>query len=98
MSFSLEKIFLESNGFGRFLHNHGKGRKPNPLLLTNTVLVVGLPQHITIACCREHSDHVVFEFFDPAGPDGDLQSVKAVKQFLGWVVFFYIIDRYEKMH
>lgn len=46
-----------------------------------TVLVVGLPQHITIACCREHSDHVVFEFFDPAGPAGDLQSVKAVKQW-----------------
>lgn len=47
----------------------------------NTVLVVGLPQHITIACCREHCDHVVVEFFDPAGPSGDLQSVKAVKQW-----------------
>lgn len=47
----------------------------------NTVLLVGLPQHITIACCREHADHVMFEFFDPAGPKGDLQSVKAVKQW-----------------
>jgi len=49
----------------------------------NTVFVIGLPQHITIACVKEASDHVLFEFFDPAGKDGDSASVKAVKQWVG---------------
>jgi len=47
----------------------------------NSVFVIGLPQHITIACVREFSDHVVFEFFDPAGASGDTNSVKAVKEW-----------------
>jgi len=51
----------------------------------STVFIIGLPQHITVATCREHSDHVLFEFFDPAGADADNTSVKAVKQ---WAMTF----------
>jgi len=47
----------------------------------NTVLIIGLPQHITIACVREHADHIIFEYFDPAGPSGDTQSHRAVRQW-----------------
>jgi len=51
----------------------------------STVFIIGLPQHITVACCREHSDHVLFEFFDPAGNEADNTSIKAVKQ---WALTF----------
>lgn len=50
-------------------------------IFEHTVLVIGLPQHIAVACAREHSYHVVFEFFDSAGPAGDSPSVKAVRQW-----------------
>jgi len=59
----------------------------------NSVFVIGLPQHITVACCREFSDHVIFEFFDPAGSSGDTESVKAVRE---WVKT-YLKDKYSTL-
>lgn len=59
----------------------------------NSVFVIGLPQHITVACCREFSDHVCFEFFDPAGSSGDNDSVKAVRE---WTKT-YLKDKYSTL-
>jgi len=63
----------------------------------NSVFVIGLPQHITIACVREFSDHVVFEFFDPAGASGDNNSVKAVKEWTQtYLKDMYSTTRHQK--
>ena len=59
----------------------------------NSVFVIGLPQHITVACCREFSDHVIFEFFDPAGSSGDNESIKAVRE---WTKS-YLKDKYSTL-
>ena len=60
----------------------------------NSVFVIGLPQHITVACCREFSDHVIFEFFDPAGSSGDGESIKAVRE---WTKT-YLKDKYRQQN
>lgn len=70
------------------LNSSGGWRKRRFL---NSIFVIGLPQHITVACCREFSDHVVFEFFDPAGAGGDSVSIKAVKE---WTQT-YLKDKYS---
>lgn len=76
------------------LHSGSNWRKRKFL---NSVFVIGLPQHITIACCREFSDHVVFEFFDPAGASGDNNSVKAVKEWTQtYLKDMYSTTRHEK--
>lgn len=67
-------------------------------IFKNTVLVIGLPQHITIACCREHVNSVIFEYFDPAGPCGDLKSIKAVKQWVNqYLTKIYSCSREKKV-
>jgi hypothetical protein len=47
----------------------------------NSVVMVGLPQHIAIGYLRISSDMAMFEFFDPAGPTGDKEGVKELKKW-----------------
>ena len=47
----------------------------------NSVVMIGLPQHIAIGYLRVSNDMAMFEFFDPAGPTGDREGVKELKKW-----------------
>merc|ERR1712212_1398262 len=47
----------------------------------NSVVMIGLPQHIAIGYLRISNDCAMFEFFDPAGPTGDREGVKELKKW-----------------
>jgi hypothetical protein len=50
-------------------------------LFNNTVLLVGLPDHITCAYLNERSRYYEFEYFDPAGRDGDRKSISKLRRW-----------------
>jgi len=47
----------------------------------NSVVMIGLPQHIAIGYLRVSNDMAMLEFFDPAGPTGDREGVKELKKW-----------------
>lgn len=56
-------------------------------LFGETVILIGLPQHITVAYLKETPSHVYVEYVDPAGPSGDKRGSDEVRlwmhQYLG---------------
>merc|ERR1719378_958706 len=48
----------------------------------DSVLLVGLPEHITCGILHKRRNHYEFEYFDPAGRDGDRKSVQKLKQWI----------------
>jgi len=53
----------------------------NKCKFKNSVVMIGLPQHIAIGYLRISNDCAMFEFFDPAGPTGDREGVKELKKW-----------------
>lgn len=56
-------------------------------LYSDTIILIGLPQHITVAYMKETPSHVYVEYVDPAGPSGDRRGSEEVQlwmhQYLG---------------
>jgi hypothetical protein len=50
-------------------------------LFNDTVILVGLPDHITCGYLNEQSSHYEFEYFDPAGRDGDRKSIRQLRHW-----------------
>ena len=47
----------------------------------DSIIMIGLPQHIAIGYLRLSDDMAIFEFFDPAGPTGDREGVKELRKW-----------------
>ena len=45
------------------------------------MILVGLPDHITCGYLNEQSSHYEFEYFDPAGRDGDRKSIRQLRHW-----------------
>merc|ERR1719419_27465 len=57
-----------------------KSRRPKNKF-QDSVIMIGLPQHIAIGYLRQSEDMAIFEFFDPAGPTGDRDGVRELRKW-----------------
>jgi len=48
----------------------------------DTIILIGLPQHITVAYIKETSSQVYVEYVDPAGPSGDKRGCEEVQLWM----------------
>jgi len=48
----------------------------------DTIILIGLPQHITVAYIKETSSQVFVEYVDPAGPSGDKRGSEEVQLWM----------------
>uniref|UniRef100_F6YSY4 Uncharacterized protein n=1 Tax=Ciona intestinalis TaxID=7719 RepID=F6YSY4_CIOIN len=48
----------------------------------DTIILIGLPQHITVAYIKETSTQIFVEYVDPAGPSGDRQGCEEVQMWI----------------
>jgi len=48
----------------------------------DTIILIGLPQHITVAYIKETSSNVYVEYVDPAGPSGDKRGCEEVQLWM----------------
>jgi len=48
----------------------------------DTIILIGLPQHITVAYIKETSTQVYVEYVDPAGPSGDKRGSDEVQLWM----------------
>uniref|UniRef100_H2Z8I1 Uncharacterized protein n=1 Tax=Ciona savignyi TaxID=51511 RepID=H2Z8I1_CIOSA len=58
----------------------------------DTIILIGLPQHITVAYIKETSTQVFVEYVDPAGPSGDRRGCEEVQMW----IHSYLGPRMEK--
>lgn len=47
-----------------------------------SIILIGLPQHITVAYIKETSDLIIVEYLDPAGPSGDKRGAEEVEMWM----------------
>jgi len=48
----------------------------------DSIILIGLPQHITVAYIKETSSQVFVEYVDPAGPSGDKRGCEEVQLWM----------------
>ena len=56
-------------------------------LYNDSVILIGLPDHITCGFLHETGSSYTLEYFDPAGKDGDRANIKKLRLvFLNYVL------------